>query len=124
VVTAERERIVSILIKVISLPTEREWIDVRVFRDGTAIVTGERAHRSNHDVIEPTPHGRLIDADALVADLKGQVKRVFCIGAVSEADFWIERNEAFKEALWKNWCESFYEYLDGRPTVIEAEVEE
>lgn len=42
----------SIVIRGVALPTEREWIDVRVYQNGTAIVTGERAQRSTHTVID------------------------------------------------------------------------
>lgn len=69
----------------------------------------------------PTPHGRLIDADALIEDLKRQCKEVFRIDAVSPDDYWIKRDEAYREALWKDWVESFGEYLKTRPTIIEAE---
>lgn len=70
------------------------------------------------------PHGRLGDLDALIADLKRQCKEVFRIDAVSPDDFWIERNEAYNERLWETWCESFYKYLESRPTVIQANTEE
>lgn len=70
----------------------------------------------------PVPeHGRLIDADALIDDLKRQCKEVFRVNAVSPDDFWITRNEAYNERLWGTWCESFYGYLQTRPTVIPAE---
>lgn len=68
-----------------------------------------------------TPHGRLIDADALIEDLERQCKEVFRIDAVSPDDYWITRNEAYNEALWKSWVESFGDYLKTRPTIIEAE---
>lgn len=67
------------------------------------------------------PHGRLIDADALEADLRRQCNEVFKIDAVSPDDFWITRNQAYNERLWKTWCESFYDYLDTRATIIPAE---
>ena len=70
------------------------------------------------EVLEP--HGRLIDADALVEDLKRQCEEVFKIDAVSPDDFWITRDQAYNERLWKTWCESFYKYLESRPTVIPA----
>ena len=69
----------------------------------------------------PTPHGRLIDADALIEDLERQCKEVFRIDAVSPDDYWIKRDEAYREALWKDWVESFGEYLNTRPTIIETE---
>lgn len=68
----------------------------------------------------PEPHGRLIDADALVEDLKHQCEEVFKIDAVSPDDFWITRDHAYNERLWKTWCESFFEYLKERDTVIPA----
>ena len=66
----------------------------------------------------PEPHGRLIDADALVEDLKRQCEEVFKIDAVSPDDFWITRDQAYNERLWKTWCESFFEYLKTRETII------
>jgi len=72
---------------------------------------------------EVPSHGRLIDADALIEDLERQCKEVFRIDAVSPDDYWITRNEAYNEALWENWVESFGEYLKTRPTIIEAEEE-
>lgn len=63
----------SIFISGTEMPAEREWVDVRIFRDGTAIVTGERAHREECKVIYLPPHGRLVDADALLeSDLGGE----------------------------------------------------
>ena len=69
------------------------------------------------------PHGRLIDADALAKDLKRQCEEVFKIDAVSPDDFWITRDHAYNERLWKTWCESFFEYLKERDTVIPASEE-
>ena len=72
----------------------------------------------------PEPHGRMIDADALVEDLKRQCEEVFKIDAVSPDDFWITRDHAYNERLWKTWCESFFEYLKERDTVIPASEEQ
>lgn len=55
--------------------------------------------------------------------LERQCKEVFRIDAVSPDDYWITRNEAYNEALWKSWVESFGDYLKTRPTIIEAEEE-
>ena len=71
----------------------------------------------------PEPHGRLIDADALAEDLKRQCEEVFKIDAVSPDDFWITRDQAYNERLWKTWCESFFEYLKTRETIIPASEE-
>ena len=75
----------------------------------------------NCPLVEVQPHGRLIDADALIEDLERQCKEVFRIDAVSPDDYWITRNEAYNEALWKSWVESLGDYLKTRPTIIEAE---
>ena len=92
--------------------------DIRSF-DGSAI------WRVKHcPLIEvPEPHGRLIDADALAEDLKRQCEEVFKIDAVSPDDFWITRDQAYNERLWKTWCESFFEYLKTRETIIPASEE-
>ena len=75
-------------------------------------------------LVELPPHGRLIDADELVADIKGQAERLWTLDSVSERDYFIERNEKFRQAMFKAWCESLFAYLDTRPTVIEREVAE
>lgn len=71
-------------------------------------------------LVELPPHGRLIDADELVADIKGQAERLWTLDAVSERDYFIERNEKFRQAMFKSWCESMFAYLDTRPTIIDA----
>ena len=75
-------------------------------------------------LVELPPHGRLIDADELVADIKGQAERLWTLDAVSERDYFIERNEKFRQAMFKAWCESLFAYLDTRPAIIEREVAE
>lgn len=72
-------------------------------------------------LVEVPKHGRLIDADALIADLKRQCREVFRVDAVSPDDFWITRTEAYNERLWGTWCESFFDYLQTRPTIIPAD---
>jgi len=82
---------------------------------------GSDTERASGCPLVPVPsHGRLIDADALAEDLKRQCEEVFKIDAVSPDDFWITRDQAYNERLWKTWCESFYKYLESRPTVIPA----
>lgn len=85
----------------------------------------EDNHKRDDDCpLRPVPdHGRLIDADALIEDLKRQCKAVFRIDAVSPDDYWIKRNEAYNEALWKTWVESFGKYLKTRLTIIPADKE-
>ena len=83
----------------------------------------EKRHDDCPLIEVPDPHGRLIDADALVEDLKRQCEEVFKIDAVSPDDFWITRDQAYNEKLWKTWCESFFEYLKTRETIIQASEE-
>lgn len=89
---------------------------ILVHADGTVQISdGETT------AVPVPPHGRLIDADALVEDLQRQCEEVFKIDAVSPDDFWITRDQAYNERLWKTWCESFFGYLQTRPTIIPAE---
>lgn len=118
----------SILIRGIEMPPQGEFKHIRIYDNGEVTVqvdTGEDVYEAviAHAVQVP-PHGRCVDADALVKDLKRQCEEVFKIDAVSPDDFWIKRDKAYNERLWKTWCESFFEYLKARETIIEAEGEE
>ena len=83
----------------------------------------DRDREDDCPLVPVPPHGRLIDADALAEDLKRQCKEVFKIDAVSPDDFWITRDQAYNERLWKTWCESFFEYLKTRETIVPASEE-
>ena len=107
----------AILIEGINIP-EGNPITINIYRDGTWVNAYTTA---DGKAVSVRPHGRLIDADALVEDLKRQCEEVFKIDAVSPDDFWITRDHAYNERLWKTWCESFFEYLKkARDTVIPA----
>lgn len=58
----------SILIKGMGMPIDSKYVDVRIFRDGTATTsTAEEPFYKRMDVVEvPTPHGDLIDRIALL----------------------------------------------------------
>lgn len=57
----------DILIKNMEIPKDYKYVDVRIFRDGTATTSSaEHPFYKKMDVVEvPTPHGKLIDADAM-----------------------------------------------------------
>lgn len=113
----------SILIKGMEMPGTGRYLIV--YPDGRVVDTdidGESQCIIPGSKAIPVPdHGRLIDADALIEDLERQCKAVFRIDAVSPDDYWITRNEAYNEALWKTWVESFGKYLKTRLTIIPAE---
>ena len=109
----------SVLIKGMEMPKEG-YIDVLIKCNGTAsYAIGKNPYFKEVEAVPvPEQHGRLIDADALAEDLKRQCEEVFKIDAVSPDDFWITRDQAYNERLWKTWCESFFEYLKTRKTII------
>jgi hypothetical protein len=128
--TAEtRRQKMSVLIRGMEIPTHCMDCPFMVSRDNDDCILQSAEANENFEnweqmkagcpLIEvPEPHGRLIDADALVEDLKRQCEEVFKIDAVSPDDFWITRDQAYNERLWKTWCESFFEYLKTRETII------
>ena len=130
----------SILIKGMEMPKDcpmcsMAHYDITGTFRGCEIVAGKKhaindlvyansSTRPNWCPLVPVPpHGRLIDADALIADLRRQCSEVFKIDAVSPEDYWITRNAAYNQRLWTTWCESLYEYLNTAPTIIPANEE-
>ena len=114
----------SILIKGMEMPKDGAyWCEIGVAGE-IATITIHGEDRKSFRLVPVPPHVDLIDRDALIDDLKRQCKEVFRVNAVSPDDFWITRNEAYNERLWGTWCESFYGYLQTRPTVIPAEESE
>ena len=59
----------SILIKGMEMPQGNSTINVLIYADGT-IYTGHVNDSRYSAVSVPAPHGRLIDADALIKELK------------------------------------------------------
>ena len=56
----------DILIKNMGIPKDYKYVDVRIFRDGTATTsTAENPFYKKMDVIEVPKHGRLIIEDAI-----------------------------------------------------------
>lgn len=95
----------SVLIKDMEMPKERAWVDVRIFRDGTAIVTEERARRTNHQAIELQPHGRLIDAYELAIEILKLQKYRF---SIEDPEIFVSRRAVMQA-------------ISDNPPVIEAE---
>lgn len=111
----------SILINGMKMP--KSPVLFCIHPDGKVFADLEGGWREYKSVPVP-PHGRLIDADELETDLKRQCKEVFRTDAVSPDDYWITRNQAYNENLWKTWCESFYDYLKTMPIIIPTEESE
>ena len=62
----------DILIKNMEIPKDYKYVDVRIFCDGTATTSSaEEPFYKRMDVVEvPTPHGKLIDADAYHKEIR------------------------------------------------------
>lgn len=93
----------GIYIKNIDIPTEQEYIDIRIHADGTVTMPiGKHPYYRQLEITRvPTPHGRLIDADEQVKLTKK----------------WIPHPDAYIE---KRNADIVY-YLEQADTVIEAE---
>ena len=96
----------DILIKNMEIPKDSKYVDVRIFRDGWATTASvEEPFYKKMDVVEvPTPHGRLIDADALKDTLDYYIREAGWSDEINEALTWVRD-----------------EFIDHEPTVIEAE---
>ena len=68
----------DILIKNMEIPKDYKYVDVRIFRDGTATTaSAEEPFYKKMDVVEvPTPYGRLID--------KTELEKEVCAGCDSD----------------------------------------
>ena len=66
----------SVLIKGLDMP-ETEYMDIRIYRDGTAVIAiGKKPYYREFETVEvPTPHGDLIDRkvmrDTLMYEMVG-----------------------------------------------------
>ena len=96
----------DILIKNMEIPKDYKYVDVRIFRDGTATTSSaEHPFYKKMDVVEvPTPHGNLIDRDALLESIKEARKKDPDVEDVYIDDYFI-----------------MAEWLMSAPTIIEAE---
>ena len=72
------------------------YIDVRIFADGTAVTsTGERPYYTQYSAVPVPPHGRLIDADELLNDVRKNSESYFADDFAHE---WVDRQPTVIEA--------------------------
>ena len=92
----------SILIKNIKMPTDEPLL-VKINSDGTVSTTARNNYKK-YEAVELPPHGRLIDADALIARIRRAKELQPELSDLYE-------NEALEMLLW----------VGTEPTIIEAE---
>lgn len=102
----------GIYIKGMEMPS-KGFVDVRIFADGRATTaTGEDPFYREMEVIELPPHGRLIDADALMLIILDYIEEYDGVDGNGYHDLkWC----AMKEAEMA---------INDAPTIIKAEVTE
>lgn len=97
----------DILIKGMGIPKDCKYVDVRIFRDGTATTSSaEEPFYKKMDVVEVPKHGRLIDADAL----ERKAKR-------TATEAWKMKLTAKVETT----MNQFIDWVKDAPTIIERE---
>lgn len=85
----------SVLIKGMSIPRAGEFLQVVENVDGTIFIR-ETAHEEWHQVVEvPTPHGRLIDENALISDIRKNSESYFADDFAHE---WTSKQSTVVEA--------------------------
>ena len=74
----------SVLIKGMEMPQGNSTVNVLIYADGT-VYTGHVNDSRYSAVSVPTPHGRLIDADALIDTLSASDRDIY-VKAILEED--------------------------------------
>jgi hypothetical protein len=101
----------SILIKGMEMPKAGNWKTIRIYYDGTCAEPnwqGDCKYMQGCEAVPVPPHGKLIDADALIEKLRETGKRVFGSGGIPE-------------------CSSLSivgDYVESAPTIIPASEED
>lgn len=109
----------DILIKNMEIPKDSKYVDVRIFRDGTATTSSaEEPFYIRMDVIEVPLHGRLIDADAYHKEIRERYQSAKEWYNKAEDDEIIGRAEATMITFTE--CSLT---LQNMPTIIEVEGE-
>lgn len=84
------------------------YIDVRIFADGSAVTSkGERPYYTEYEAVPVPSHGRMVDADAIMARLNENGKRVFGVDGIPECS---ARSVVA-------------DYVESAPTIIPADKE-
>ncbi len=94
----------SIILKGIDIPKNNEYIPMRIYGNGHIWING--AYKGVAIQI-PTPHGRLIDADALETVFKDMAK--------------CEWNQKASPISWAYAFEDTIDEIYDAPTILEAE---
>lgn len=82
----------AVYIKGMEIPKEG-YVDVRLFSDGRATTqTGEHPFYREMKITEVKPHGRLIDADAIIqqAQKYEDEGNTFCLDSAEELEFYLD----------------------------------
>ena len=110
----------SILIKGMEMPQGNSTVNVLIYADGT-VYTGHVNDSRYSAVSVPTPHGRLIDADALIA----KTRKLYCNNCIlrtgtknGKKQFVYEIGAAPCRGC---WIDDMVTELQDAPTIIEAE---
>ena len=107
----------SILIRGMEMPQGNSTINVLIYADGT-VYTGHVNDSRYSAVSVPTPHGRLIDADAFAANLKDiSVRQGYKNTLIDEH---LTVDDVFDSIIDELTGKAIYGF-EYNPTIIEAE---
>ena len=105
----------SVLINGMEMPTEKNGVVLIIYPNGTVLVepTFAKRHegRKEFKAVEIPPHGRLIDADALIHDIRLELLGIEMNG--------LKGTPAYADDLRTMWMRLADE--DLAPTIIEAD---
>ena len=102
----------GVYIKGMEMPKEGNWKTVRIYPDGTCAVPnwqGDCMLLKGAQAAELPPHGRLIDADALLMRINHEVMEAYMDGVC----YGVHPSQEYLYLLG--------EIIDDAPTIIEAE---
>lgn len=101
----------NVLIKGLEIPGEGAIRVVIQKHCGIAVAyTGRDPYQMAHEVVElPEKHGRLVDADAFMADICRSINEMTKIGIMVDGDYL--------------WCK-LEDALENAPTIVESEGED